>query len=214
MIVKTVKTLTGKISTIETNKFSIKVSTAKEGLFKKPSTVILISSPIGHFGVKPVGKIIYTPSLGTKARYQMHDVVCNILNEEMGSLYDSIESLIYNLNQRGLIIEGINLADVDNSEPSKYTDFLSGISFTESSKNMAAMCLALAEDAKSKGCDFYMKKEILEAQTAFVSNPFLNTAVRLLDVDPSSASLFMQNGDTAMTQDEWMAIVKNQNIHQ
>lgn len=214
VIVKTVKTMTGKVTTIETTKFNIKVSTAKEGFFKKPSTVILIPISSERFGVKPVGKLIYTPSLDTKARYQVHDVVCNILNEDgqSVSLYDAIESLINNLNQKGLINEGINLADVDNSEPSKYAGFLNGVSFTESSKNMAAMCLALMEDAKSKRCDFCMKKEILEAQTSFVTNPCFNTAVRLLEVDPSSASLFIQNGDTAMTEDEWLFAVRNQDI--
>jgi len=112
MIVKTVKTMTGKVTTIETDNFFVKVSTAKEGFFKKPSTVILVLSPSDRFGLKSVGKIIYASSLSREDCYKMHDTVCNMMDEDgkLFTLHESIDITIFNLNQDGLLAEGINLS--------------------------------------------------------------------------------------------------------
>lgn len=115
MTVKTNEYLTGTLTTVETRNFTVKVTTAKEGLLKKPSTVISIESPSHFLGVHGVGKLIYTPSLKSEDCYKMHDNVCKILSEagKNVSLYEAIEDLIHSFRRRGLISEGINISDTD-----------------------------------------------------------------------------------------------------
>ena len=211
MIVKTYKTFTGTVTTIETANYTIKVCTAKEGLFKKPSTVIFVPDPNGPcHGLKSVGKLIYTPSLKSKARYQMHENVCNMLDDdgEIFSLHKAIEILIFNLRDRGVITEAINLADVDNTNQTELNDFINEIDCEETCKNIAAMHQALNENAKNKGCKVYMNKDILQAQISFLENPCLDTAINLLETDSTSDKLFILKGDTAITQDGWSFVLE------
>lgn len=211
MIVKSYKSFTGTVTTIETANFSIKVCTAKEGLFKKPSTIILVPDPNGpHHGLKSVGKLTYTPSLKSKARYQIHEIICNILDYsgEYISLHNSIEVLALQLKMRGVITEAINLVDEDHSKHSDRNSFMEKIDYEETCKNIIALHHALNEHANKIGCKAYMKEDTLQAHNMFLDNPCFYTAINLLKADSLSDKLFILKGDTATTSDEWLLVLE------
>lgn len=88
------------------------VSTTKEGLFQKNSTMIL-ELPLGQLEPRrPVAKIIYAESLRPSDRLQMHDVVAKSLDEAgdsttLGKALDAVSEL---LKGRGVATEVINIA--------------------------------------------------------------------------------------------------------
>ena len=99
-----------KVSIVETDSFIVTISTAKEGIFKGLSTMITD-------GLYPTGracaKLIYTPSLLKKDRIKLHDLITETLNELGDDDYDlktSIQAIIDNLKEKGVISEAINIA--------------------------------------------------------------------------------------------------------
>lgn len=115
MIISNFGALGGKSTTIQTNEFKCRIVTAKEGLFQKQSTmIILLDEPVSGIRHRVIGKIIYSPSLRSKDRLAMHDVVVNGLDVLGGSqihLKEAIEEVFHELKKRGIIAEAINLAD-------------------------------------------------------------------------------------------------------
>lgn len=115
MIVSNRSTLLGKCARIQTPSFQCVVSTAKEGIFKKISTMIAEGGPVDLPNqLHPCGKLIYTDALSTKERYSFHDVVTKILNEAGENeilLGDAIQTMIIDMKERGIIEEGINIAE-------------------------------------------------------------------------------------------------------
>lgn len=120
MIASNNKTIAGKCARIETPAYQCTVSTAKEGLFLKISTVIAE----GGAGTPPsqlhvCGKLIYADALSSEERYNMHDVVSQIMSDlgDRGFLFgDSIQAVIKELKERGVLKEGINVGIRDCGE--------------------------------------------------------------------------------------------------
>ena len=88
------------------------VSTTKEGLFKRQSTMIL-EMPVGQLDPRrAVAKIIYSPSLCPSDRLQMHDALAKSLDAagESKSLGTAISSCTECLMVLGVVTEVINIA--------------------------------------------------------------------------------------------------------
>jgi hypothetical protein len=101
-----------RVTTINALMYSCMVSTTKEGLFKKNSTMIL-EMPHGQLDLRrPVAKIIYTPSLRASDRLQMHELIVKLLDESGDSitLGNAIKSISELLKERGIATEVINIA--------------------------------------------------------------------------------------------------------
>jgi len=111
-----------KVAIIHNRSFECCVSTAKEGLFQKQSTVISepkIGNTIGAgpAGLRPCGKVIYSPILGESERFQFHDVLAKTLDaagEEGCTLEEALEQIFAELKRRGIAVQAINLAAVQD----------------------------------------------------------------------------------------------------
>ncbi len=107
-----------KVARIHNKSFQCCVSTAKEGLFLRQSTVILepkIGNTVGAAaaGLRPCGKVIYSPALRTSDRFQFHDVIAKTLDElgeEGCTLEQALEQIFADLKRRGIAVETMNFA--------------------------------------------------------------------------------------------------------
>jgi len=107
-----------KVARIHNKSFQCCVSTAKEGLFQKQSTIILepkIGNTVGAgaAGLRPCGKLIYSSTLRTSDRFQFHDVIAKTLDElgeEGCTLEQALEQIFADLKRRGIAVETMNLA--------------------------------------------------------------------------------------------------------
>ncbi len=107
-----------KAAIIHNKSFQCHVSTAKEGLFQKLSTIIFeprIGNTVGAgaAGFRPCGKVIYSPTLRKNDRLQLHDVIAKTLDafgEEGCTLEEALEQIFADLKRRGIAVETINLA--------------------------------------------------------------------------------------------------------
>jgi hypothetical protein len=103
-----------KIATIHTASFKCIISTAKEGLFKRQSTVIIEGDYFqDRANAFPCAKIIYSPSLKSSDRLSLHDGLSNQIDElgEKGlSLRSAIDLCFRELKEKGIAMETINLA--------------------------------------------------------------------------------------------------------
>jgi hypothetical protein len=102
-----------KISRIQTPRFTCQVSTAKEGLLQRQSTMVSICSADGTIIYRRgVAKLIYASSLRSSDRLQLHDIVVTSLDklgDDMG-LNEALDSIIQHFKERGILSEGINIA--------------------------------------------------------------------------------------------------------
>jgi hypothetical protein len=88
------------------------VSTAKEGLLQRQSTVVSICGANGKIYRRGVAKLIYASSLRSSDRLQFHDIVIaslDKLGDEMG-LSEALDNIIQHFKERGILSEGINIA--------------------------------------------------------------------------------------------------------
>jgi hypothetical protein len=107
-----------KVARIHNKSFECCVSTAKEGWFQKRSTIILepkIGNTVGAgaAGLRPCGKVIYSPTLRKNDRLQFHDVLAKTLDaagEEGCTLEQALEQIFADLKRRGIAVETMNLA--------------------------------------------------------------------------------------------------------
>jgi TPR repeat protein len=107
-----------KVARIHNKSFQCCVSTAKEGLFQKQSTIILEVKTgntvgAGAAGLRPCGKVIYSSTLRTSDRFQFHDAIAKTLyalGEEGCALEEALEQIFADLKRRGIAVETINLA--------------------------------------------------------------------------------------------------------
>ena len=98
-----------KVATIHTEMFKCMVSTAKEGFFKKQSTMISEVNPNGTR--RRVGRLIYASSLSSGERLQMHEVVIAGLNDLDGCSLGVAMSMVFGeLRLRGLVADAVNIA--------------------------------------------------------------------------------------------------------
>jgi hypothetical protein len=106
-----------KVARIHNKSFQCCVSTAKQGLFQKQSTVILepkIGNTVGAGAaeLRPCGKVIYSPTLRTSDRFQFHDVIAKTLDElgeEVCTLEQALGQIFADLKRRGIAVETMNL---------------------------------------------------------------------------------------------------------
>jgi TPR repeat protein len=107
-----------KVARIHNKSFQCCVSTAKEGLFQKQSTMILepkIGNTVGAAaaGLRLCGKVIYSPTLRKSDRFQSHDAIAKTLDalgEEGCTLEEALERIFTDLKRRGIAVETLNLA--------------------------------------------------------------------------------------------------------
>ena len=107
-----------KVARIHNKSFKCCVSTAKEGLFQKQSTIILEPKVGNNAGVRAAelrfcGKVIYSPSLRTVDRLQFHDVISrslDALGDEDCTLEQALDQIFGDLKRRGVAVETLNLA--------------------------------------------------------------------------------------------------------
>jgi TPR repeat protein len=107
-----------KVAIIHNKSFQCCVSTAKEGLFQKQSTIVLepkIGSTVGAgaAGLRLCGKVIYSPTLRKSDRLQFHDVIAKTLDaagEEGCTLEEALEQIFTDLKRRGIAVGTVNLA--------------------------------------------------------------------------------------------------------
>lgn len=119
MIVSNTANLFGKIAVIHAPTFNCVIVTAKEGLFKKESTVITkgdyIEDKSNSF---PCAKIFFGSSLKSSERYHLHDMIANRLNtlsDEGVSLKAAIDTCFQDLKEDGFAAETINLLAEEES---------------------------------------------------------------------------------------------------
>jgi len=94
------------------------VSTAKDGWFQKLSTIIFEPKTgntvgAGAAGLRPCGKVIYSPTLRKSDRLQFQDVLAKTLDAfgvEGRTLEEALEQIFADLKRRGIAVETINLA--------------------------------------------------------------------------------------------------------
>ncbi|MHA1942307.1 MAG: hypothetical protein ACXACY_25420 [Candidatus Hodarchaeales archaeon] len=98
-----------KVSIVSNDLFTATISTAKEGLFKGLSTMVIDGRyPSG----RPCAKITYTQSSRKKDRIQFHNLVVAGIDgggDEGKELGECIQLVINYLKDKGVITEGINL---------------------------------------------------------------------------------------------------------
>lgn len=107
-----------KVARIHNRSFQCCVSTAKEGLFQKQSTIILEvktgnTVEAGAAGLRPCGKVIYSSTLRISDRFQFHDATAKTLDtlgEEGSTLEDALEQIFVDLKRRGIAVGTMNLA--------------------------------------------------------------------------------------------------------
>jgi hypothetical protein len=102
-----------RITVISTRFYNVQVSTAKEGMFEKQSTMIAeVQDTVTREGLRAVGKVIYTPSLSSADRLEMHNVICANLDSGGASMMlgDSLNIVGFLLQARGVISEFVNIA--------------------------------------------------------------------------------------------------------
>jgi hypothetical protein len=103
-----------RVTVITADTFTCMVSTAKEGVFKKQTTMIVeLTDPNKTIlQGRAVGKLTYSSSLSSFDRLQMHDVVCRYLGaaDQYETLSFLIDLIGDNLKKRGVLTEVVNLA--------------------------------------------------------------------------------------------------------
>lgn len=101
----------GLVTDIINDKFKCVVTTAKEGIFKGLSTMII---EVDDFiGTRPCAKIIYSNTLHKEDRKRFHRIISIGIDEagENGAtLFTSLQVVIGNLKDRGVVSEFINLS--------------------------------------------------------------------------------------------------------
>jgi len=117
MIISNKKNPLGKVAIIHSPLFKCTISTAKESLFKKPSTIIF-NGDYNEDKSKTLNcaKLIYTFSLSSSNRYKIHDGLTDEidnLGENGTTLGDAIQLCFNSLKAKGLVIEAINLLHED-----------------------------------------------------------------------------------------------------
>jgi hypothetical protein len=107
-----------KVARIHNKSFECCVSTAKEGLFQRQSTIILepkIGNTVGAAaaGLHPCGKVIYSLTLRKSDRFQFHDVIVKTLDElgeEGCTLEEALEQIFADLKRRDIAVTTMNFA--------------------------------------------------------------------------------------------------------
>ena len=102
-----------RVTTIHTVMFSCIVSTSKEGLFQKCSTMVLEMPPGMLEPRRAVAKIIYTKSLRPTDRLKLHDIISNSIDETgaVTTLGNALDIVSMFLKEQGLASEVINIAE-------------------------------------------------------------------------------------------------------
>ena len=103
----------GRMTTVATPTFECWVSTAKEGLLKPLSTMLLEVTYEGAVPVRrPCAKIIYSRSLRTSDRLEMHELIVKILDQQGTAGVDFsniVGDICSDFRARGVAKEAIHL---------------------------------------------------------------------------------------------------------
>lgn len=102
-----------KCGTVHTDMFKCVVSTAKEGVWQKQSTVVIEGDTVhdpSHCRLS--GKILYTDSLSSSERLRFHDVICKALSDfgtEGHLLSTALDAIFEDLAAQGVVADTINM---------------------------------------------------------------------------------------------------------
>lgn len=103
-----------RITVVLTPCFSCRISTAKEGLFRRQSTMVL-ELPQGDPRTRgrPVAKLMNSAALRTEDRLQMHDVICKSVDTagETMLVGRAIQKIGDSLKARGVLTDVIDIAE-------------------------------------------------------------------------------------------------------
>jgi hypothetical protein len=109
-----------RIAVLSTPCFNCRISTAKEGVFKGQSTMVLDlaggdSPTIG----RAVAKLVYSDALRSADRLQMHDAICESIDAagRRVSLGQAIQEVATAFKMRGILTDVINIAAEIAEEP-------------------------------------------------------------------------------------------------
>ena len=97
-------TFGGKVSTVETTSFKCMISTAKEGFFKKQSTVFSDLSG-GMSSPRQIAKFLFNDHIGSPQRMEFHDVIAQVIDKDGmngQSLREALMYLFEKLEQEGI----------------------------------------------------------------------------------------------------------------
>ena len=114
MIVSNRKHMFGaKCGTIHADMFKCVVSTTKESVWQKQSTVVIEGETVhdpSHCRIS--GKILYTDSLPSSNRLRLHDVICEALSDlgaEGHPLSAALDTIFKELAAQGFVADTINM---------------------------------------------------------------------------------------------------------
>lgn len=103
----------GRMTTVVTPKFECWISTAKEGILKPLSTMLIEVTYDGLIPIRrPCVKIIYSRSLRVSDRLEMHELLVKTLNEQGSAgadFSDTVVDICSDLKARGVAQETIHL---------------------------------------------------------------------------------------------------------
>jgi hypothetical protein len=151
-----------KVARIHNKSFQCCVSTAKEGLFQKQSTIILevkTGNTVGAeaAGLRPCGKVIYSSTLRTSDRFQFHDAIAKTLDtlgEEGSILEEALEQIFADLKRRGIAAETINLSADQGQSDAQFNlggPYINGEGVPQDDFTQEAVrCRKLAEQGDTK----------------------------------------------------------------
>lgn len=193
MIISNKKNVFGKCGRIKTDSYSCIVSTAKEGVAKPMSTMILEGNPYGtHNQTRSVGKIIYTDSLKRKEILQFHDALVNYLGETgdkfSQKLGDALEAVFDDFKKRGIAKEAINVAEKSYENSKKYQ--IQNANFYQATLGVKKWLQIVQSSSNQNAQDVLLKTELKEAIDMFLKNPCEETAIPMLNIAPEFLMFF------------------------
>ncbi|MEA3189150.1 MAG: hypothetical protein QOD99_2980 [Chthoniobacter sp.] len=103
----------GRMTTVYGRSFECWVSTAKEGILEPLSTMLLeaLEGPSGPYR-RPCAKIIYTQSLSSADRLNMHEFIVRVMDQEgeAGAEFgDIVAGICDDFRKRGVAAEAMHL---------------------------------------------------------------------------------------------------------
>ena len=103
-----------KVAIIQNRSFTCTISTAKESLLGKQSSMIMDGDYVrDREHTRVCAKLIYASSLSSRDRLSLHDSLAtqiDKLGESGTSFQESVQSILAEFKQRGIFSETINLA--------------------------------------------------------------------------------------------------------
>ena len=178
------------------------VSTAKESLLAKQSTVIFDGDPVrDEANCRACCKIIYADSIRSRERLQLHDELAERLSQlgDNGvSLGSALTAVLSDYEKRGLIRETVNLAgDIETcSSPDEDAarDWKTILADADLSMARALIKLRVEQIEESVGGrqNVIIDEDAENALLKFINEPSPQNAYQLLNLMPEFGPFFLR----------------------